>query len=566
VFATQLGKNLIAYHVADVEREEGVWNLTQKLSDNTALKICVGLLILLTVMTILEVNIVDGGADQGLMQLDEIARDEAALGSNSTEYICEQIRVYTRLYIVLFVYINGKTYFDKGECLSRGIPLSELDPWVRIQEIIRESTYRNSEVVWSCWKDYVSCSKQNTVAMSLVSQAAENDDQTVASIQTIVIVIALLLVFVYALNTGITSFSKTLLQPLRALVDDMAAMSQLELVNIDREFPEKMGAKKIKVAEELQQLQESCTSMRGAIKSWSKYVPPAVVQRLFRAGVEAKIGVARVQVTILFCDIKGFEDRVRGLSPEDVLHLLSQALGRIADVIARYKGTLLEFIGDEVLAVFNAPSRVKFHTYSGVCSALEIHKEVSAMPPLACGGEGRKLPISCRVGVNTCNILAGNIGSAQRMKYGLLGDGINLTARLKGINSKYNTGTLVSDKVFADDKTRFQVIHRPVDLVAVKGKKEPTTVLQPLELKDLNSNEDNVSVNETIAETHTQAFDLYRERHFTEAAELFGAVNDHYAVQGTADEPSRILRARCLKYAQEPPADDWDGVERLTKK
>merc|ERR1719161_1955214 len=105
------------------------------------------------------------------------------------------------------------------------------------------------------------------------------------------------------------------------------------------------------------------------------------------------------------------------------------------------------------------------------------------MPPLQCG-DGQKLPISCRVGVNTCSILAGNIGSAQRMKYGLLGDGINLTARLKGINSKYNTSTLISDKVIADDKTRLQVIHRPVDLVAVKGKSEPTAVYEPLESKE----------------------------------------------------------------------------------
>merc|ERR1719424_1820918 len=131
-----------------------------------------------------------------------------------------------------------------------------------------------------------------------------------------------------------------------------------------------------KVAEELKQLQESCTSMRAAIKSWSKFVPPAVVQRLFHCGIEAKIGVARVQCTILFCDIGDFEDKVRGLSPEDVNKLLSQALGRIAEVIDRHKGTLLEFIGDEVLAVFNAPNNLRNHTYAGVASALEIHKEV----------------------------------------------------------------------------------------------------------------------------------------------------------------------------------------------
>merc|ERR1719161_2731236 len=101
------------------------------------------------------------------------------------------------------------------------------------------------------------------------------------------------------------------------------------------------------------------------------------------------------------------------------------------------------------------------------------------MPPLQCG-DGQKLPISCRVGVNTCSILAGNIGSAQRMKYGLLGDGINLTARLKGINSKYKTNTLISDKVVDDDKVIEMIVSRPIDFIAVKGKVEPTTVFEPV--------------------------------------------------------------------------------------
>jgi adenylate cyclase len=326
-------------------------------------------------------------------------------------------------------------------------------------------------------------------------------------------------------------------------------------------MPPRDSKQPTKVAAELQHLQSACKSMRGAIKSWSKYVPPAVVQRLFASGVEAQIGVAKVHVTILFCDIAGFEDACRGLSPEEVLHLLEQVMTRIADVISRNRGTLLEFIGDEVLAVFNAPNTLKNHTSAGVSSALEIHTAVSTMPSPQTA-DGREIPIRCRCGVNTCIILAGNIGSSQRLKYGLLGDGINLTARLKGINSRYQTRTLASDKVYADERCRRSVVFRPVDLVAVKGKKEPTAVYEPLIVRS----KDDPSPLEQAAEKHSKAFSYYKERKFDEAMLLFEEVQLIFESDGTSDEASRMLKLRCQRYKENPPPDDWDGVERLTKK
>lgn len=554
-YSTATGKSLISYHVGDVEREDGVWSLTQKLSDNIALKVCIGLLILIGVMAILEDDVRDDGPEQALMQMDLMAREQTP-GFDTGSYLCDQIRIFALQYVVMYVYLDGKTYWDQGVCHPAGIDASKLDPWARIKSAIDQAGLRSAEVVQSCWPDNENCGKESSRSISLVDSSKQNDKITTGSLLTTSIVIALLLVFVYVLNLGITSFSKTLLQPLRALVDDMAAMSQLELVNIDRDMPGTEIGKPQQVVEELRQLQESCTSMRGAIKSWSRYVPPAVVQRLYTSGVEAKIGVARTNVTILFCDIAGFEEKCRGLSPEKVLDLLSQVLGRIADVITLQKGTLIEFIGDEVMSVFNAPNTLKTHTQAGVITALEIHELVSAL------NEGLDDPISCRCGVNTCQILAGNIGSSQRMKYGLLGDGVNLTARLKGINTKYKTRTLASEKVILDPRVSREVIFRPVDLVAVKGKKEPTKVYEPLAVKKAGEN----SAVEVAASKHTEAFELYKKREFAKAQTLFEEVHRIFELQGAKDEPSRCMKERCSRYLKEPPAADWDGVERLTKK
>merc|ERR1719253_396768 len=141
--------------------------------------------------------------------------------------------------------------------------------------------------------------------------------------------------------------------------------------------------------------------MKGAMRSWSKFVPPSVVERLFSAGLEAQIGVVRCEVTILFCDINGFEAACRGLSPTEVLHVLSTFIGTIADAIHVHHGTFLEFIGDEIVAVWNTPMQLKSHIFEGVSTALEIHSAVKQLPTMLANGQR----IRCRCGVHTCSIL-----------------------------------------------------------------------------------------------------------------------------------------------------------------
>jgi class 3 adenylate cyclase len=558
-----MGKEVLKYHADDLDRADGIWNLTRKVSDNIALKVCLGLLILLAVMMMLDADIQDGGPEQGLMQLDDIARSQKSSPGFGT-FLCEQIAVYASRYRVLYVFLDGKTYFDSGVCHPTGIDASVLDPWDRIKAVIEQSTMRTSETVQACVPQHAECNRAGTTSMSVVNAEAEKDDTTKASLWTMSVMLLLLLTFVYVLNMGITHMSKTLLQPIRVLADDMTAMSQLAIVKVDREMPREKAEPAPKVAEELKQLQDSCVNMRKAIKTWSMYVPPAVVQRLFNKGVQADIGVSRVYTTILFCDIAGFEEACGGLAPSDVLNLFSRALGGIADVIDMFEGTLLEFIGDEVLAVWNTPVIMDNHTHAAVCCALKIHEATFAMPPLQTVS-GQDFPIRCRVGVNVCTILAGNIGSSKRLKYGLLGDGINLTARLKGINSRYKTRTLISDKVAADDRVQDAFVCRPIDNVAVKGKKEPTTVYEAMKLRLVGGQEDLTEVT-LAASRHTEAFDHYKSRRFTEASQLFNQVYLSFEERGIIDEPSRMLRDRCERYIKEPPALEWDGVERLTKK
>ncbi|CAE7586003.1 cya1 [Symbiodinium natans] len=320
----------------------------------------------------------------------------------------------------------------------------------------------------------------------------------------------------------------------------------------------KTSKDKIKTAEELENLNTAFRAMRSAIRSWSLFVPPSVVERFYDAGLEAKVGVTRCEVTVLFCDIEGFEETCREMHPDAVLSKLTGVLGTIADEIQLQNGTFLEFISDEVMAVFNAPNKLPNHASAGLLCALAIQKAVVQHKVLV--GNQEK-PIRCRVGVHTASILAGNIGSHQRIKYGLLGDGVNLAARMKGLNSRYGTSTLCSQNSLSSQQIPLNLATRPVDLVAVKGKSEPTKVCEVIGFMN-----EHPSLAEAVRR-HKLAFDLYLARKFKEAMEKFEEVSSLLAVADRPDdETSHMMICRCEEYMKNPPPPEWDGVEHLKSK
>ncbi|CAE7637414.1 cya1 [Symbiodinium pilosum] len=310
----------------------------------------------------------------------------------------------------------------------------------------------------------------------------------------------------------------------------------------------KTSKDKIKTAEELENLNMAFRAMRSAIRSWSLFVPPSVVERFYVAGLEAKVGVARCEVTVLFCDIDGFEETCREMHPDAVLSKLTGVLGTIADEIQLQNGTFLEFISDEVMAVFNAPNKLPNHASAGLLCALAIQKAVVQHKVLVANQEKHivkwralMLALACR---------GWNIGSHQRIKYGLLGDGVNLAARMKGF---------VASCPFVKDQDH--ALGRPVDLVAVKGKSEPTKVCEVIGFMH-----EHPSLAEAV-KRHQLAFDLYLARKFREAMEKFEEVSSLLAVADRPDdETSNMMICRCEEYMKNPPPPEWDGVEHLKSK
>jgi len=406
-------------------------------------------------------------------------------------------------------------------------------------------------------------------------------------VQTTLVVVMLMSLVVYFAWDMKRLSNSNVLHPLWDLMDDMCALKCIEVVGEQRCIEDVplvsmdlssrwrwrcRCRQQIPVADELVQLRTAFDKLRMAMLSWSKFVPVVLLKQLFEAGVEAKIGCSHCEVSVFFCDIDDFKGLCLDTSPHTVLQLLELVLSQIYEAIADNGGTLLEFIGDEVLAVFNAPCHVANHPASAVTAALEAQERLDGLPGL---------PVQIRCSVHKAQVLAGNIGSPSRMKYGALGDGVNLAARLKSLNTRYGTHLLVSSEALdapaAPDlpAAREHFVARPVGRLVLKGRNTPTLTYEVLAKRATAS--DSVV---QAAEKHEKAFGLFLERRFAEARPLFAEVSELMAAHSEGacageaaadaapaeDVPSRLLAQLCGKYLAEPPPGDWDGSEQLKKK
>jgi adenylate cyclase len=220
-------------------------------------------------------------------------------------------------------------------------------------------------------------------------------------------------------------------------------------------------------------------------------------------------------------------------------------------VISQRRGTIDKFIGDAIMAFWNAPDDVADHAVLACEAALACQRKLDEMRQhdRALGG------VSARIGIASGHALVGNIGSSSRMNYTVMGDTVNLAARLESLGKAYGTPILVS--AACREAARARIVMRPIDVVAVKGKKQGVTVYQPLALVSENDRRA-----ESIAALSERALDAYLSRRFDEAARVFQEILQ--LVPG--DVAATTLRDRALRYEREPPPEDWSGAHVMTEK
>ena len=300
-------------------------------------------------------------------------------------------------------------------------------------------------------------------------------------------------------------------------------------------------------------LADSVDRMKSALRSFSAYVPKELVRQIIDSGIDTEVGGARRPVTVMFSDLRDFSRISEALAPEEVLDRLSRYFDVCSRAIHETGGVVDKFIGDAVMALWNAPSADEAHCLSA-CRAMLACIEAEKALNAGFVAEGRE-PFFTRFGLHTGNAVVGNVGSDDRMQYTALGAMVNLASRVEGLNKVYGTQALITGPVEAAVRGRMLV--RLVDLVIPAGTSQPTPLFELVAAMETASEADIARCRRWDA-----AFAAYRARDWAAAAVGF----EEYLVRRPGDLSALLLLERCRRYEAEPPPDDWNGAVRFLRK
>eukprot|EP00449_Zooxanthella_nutricula_P011644 CAMPEP_0198504802 /NCGR_PEP_ID=MMETSP1462-20131121/10682_1 /TAXON_ID=1333877 /ORGANISM="Brandtodinium nutriculum, Strain RCC3387" /LENGTH=831 /DNA_ID=CAMNT_0044233975 /DNA_START=90 /DNA_END=2585 /DNA_ORIENTATION=+ len=365
------------------------------------------------------------------------------------------------------------------------------------------------------------------------------------------VVVVTLLGFSLIFSQDAENLAAELVTPIGQLMEDMTYTSRLEM---DKVRPEEDMFESSVL--EVRRLQAAYLNLNGCVESFVKFMPLEVVRHFLMIGQEAELGVHQRNVSIFFSDIVGFEEICADTSPVDVLALLSEYFECMVSAIIKEQGTMLEFIGDSILAIWNAPNSVDDHAVRAVTSVLQMHAELVTMRQ--CWLDQGKPDIRINCGIHSADVFVGNLGSKMRMKYGVLGDGVNLASRLEGLNARYNTEIMISEDMFHQAKVSDTFLLRPIDRVVVKGRVKPTLIYEVLADRETGCDKFR-----QIARLSSEAMEAYTDRDFCRALELLSAIR---VLRDGQDPQGELLRAHCEQFVVKPPPPDWDGSEVLAAK
>jgi len=287
---------------------------------------------------------------------------------------------------------------------------------------------------------------------------------------------------------------------------------------------------------------------RAFIKNaFSKYVPDKIVENLIDNPEQLKLGGEERELTILFSDIANFTSISEKMNPPDLVALLNEYLTQLTKIIIENNGTIDKYIGDAILAEFGAPVMIENHADSALSSALFMQRRLKELNE---EWKVKKYPdVQTRIGINTGNVIIGNMGSEQVFDYTAIGDTVNLAARLESANKFYNTKILISEFTFGKiNKDFFRT--RLLDIIKVKGKEKAVKIFEvtgfindPVKEGDLK-----------YYEFYDKAFNLYLQRKFNESKEYFTK-----AVQLRPGDYSQEMIRRIDDLLIASPDEKWDG-------
>ena len=327
-----------------------------------------------------------------------------------------------------------------------------------------------------------------------------------------------------ALGAGASLWiARRIAQPMLNLGTDARAWSRLDF---------SATARPLSRIREVRQLEQALDEARTSLRSFRKYVPADVVRTLMESGTEARLGGHSAHLTLLFSDIVDFTHTAESTDPQLLVEQLGEYLAAVSGVIHEHHGIVDKYIGDGVMAFWGAPRPDPEQAVRAARAALDIQHRLDAMNA-AWRSAGRPA-FQTRIGLNSGEVVVGNIGSEDRLNYTAIGDPVNLASRLESLNRLYGTRILISDatRMAAGDV----LLTRPVARVAVKGSGRGIVVY---ELIGVTATAD-APAHRRVALSES-AFDAFDAGQTQEAATLYAAVLAEFPGDGVATAQLQLL-------------------------
>ena len=434
---------------ADTQSEERADGLGPKVSELTTNKVVIGVLLMLVIFPYLSVPIIDNGPALGLKGLQSTFDPLGCAGAACNE---TELALQPELFRTTLADFEAKY----GERL--------LHLMVGGKDVVAEDTAAialrrpGTEYHWETVGGVLA--EENKARLD---DKEDSETQAFLSLMTTLLVVVVLGAGSFQFGADANKFSSRISTPMKALCADMQMVANLEY---------KPMTHNMSGIQEVRDIQESFMRMKGGLETFAKYVPLAVVRQITKGGREAVLGIEDKQMSFFFCDIQGFTTVCEAMNsrPHDLLAFLGEFFAEMAAIVEDTGGTLIEYIGDAILATWNdrPEAPVEDHAFAAASASYRMRVRLEELHPIwqkkFYHGKGAP-PIYLRTGVHTGNSWVGYIGSLSRMKYGLLGDHVEVAMTLEEINKTYGTFTLVSEGNYnASKRIQETFVVRPVDV------------------------------------------------------------------------------------------------------
>jgi adenylate cyclase len=349
----------------------------------------------------------------------------------------------------------------------------------------------------------------------------------------VVVIEILLIVIIYF------SFSRTI----RDIVMQLSAISRFDL-----SLPQAPNF----FVKEMELIGTSVEQMKSSLRSFGRYVPADLVRELLASGRAAELGGERRRMTIHFSDIAGFTSIAENMPPEELVEELGSYFSTMRGVLRHHEGIVDKFMGDGILAFFNAPLKVDFHETRACHAALEAQNKLAA-DRIERATEGRP-EFHARIGLSVGEVIVGNIGTPERFAYTVIGDAVNLASRLESLNKVYGTSIMAPGELVMSTGDAF--VWRRLDRVAVVGRVASTDVF---ELIGLKGEVDSVQL--LRRDAYENALNAYFEGDFVLAATMFRELK-----RQSTDTAAAVMALRTEHLVNHKPKGEWTGVHISTEK